>query len=477
MSTAMARVPDSLRGQIVTPGDRRYAQLRSTYTRSASPAAVLLPKTTAQVVDALRYAREQRLPIAVRSGGHGLSGASSNNGGVVIDLSMLNRVQVIDERAGLVRVEAGARWANVAKALAPYGLVISSGDYGGVGVGGLATGGGVGWLVRAHGLTIDRVRAVEVVLADGTLVRADAEHEPELFWLVRGAGAGAGIVVAFEIEAAEQRNVGVAQLVVEAHPDGRTVREWTSYLARAPRELSAAAVVFAEGRSVLMSITAVVAAESLRRARPAVEPLLAIGKVLEHRTDLLPYPTLVPTAHLNPNVGQQRGTTTNGLFTALDDGGARAVTRAVTGPGRAVIQLRSLGGAVNDVASDATAYPHRHQDTLIVASVFPPQADAALNTAWRAAGARADGAYVNFESRPDPAAFARIYPGETGARVRRLWKRYDPDGVFRPALLTGQGSRTAQPNRAGEGSRAGQTTRTGQATRTGRSGQPHRRRR
>ncbi|WP_247676643.1 FAD-dependent oxidoreductase, partial [Micromonospora sp. M51] len=163
MSTAMARVPDSLRGQIVTPGDRRYANLRSTYTRSASPAAVLLPKTTAQVVDALRYAREQRLPIAVRSGGHGLSGASSNNGGMVIDLSMLNRVQVIDERAGLVRVEAGARWANVAKALAPYGLVISSGDYGGVGVGGLATGGGVGWLVRAHGLTVDRVRAVEVV--------------------------------------------------------------------------------------------------------------------------------------------------------------------------------------------------------------------------------------------------------------------------------------------------------------------------
>lgn len=100
MTTAMARVPNSLTGQIVTPGDRRYAQLRSTYTTSASPAAVLLPKTTAQVVDALRYAREQRLPIAVRSGGHGFSGASSNNGGVVIDLSMLNRVQVLDERAG-----------------------------------------------------------------------------------------------------------------------------------------------------------------------------------------------------------------------------------------------------------------------------------------------------------------------------------------------------------------------------------------
>ncbi|MFF5053850.1 FAD-binding oxidoreductase [Micromonospora sp. NPDC000663] len=460
--TTLARVPDSLTGQLVTPGDRRYAQLRSTYTTTASPAAVLLPKTTAQVADAIRYAREQRLPIAVRSGGHGLSGVSSNNGGLVIDLSMLNRVRVLDGRAGLVRVEAGARWANVAKALAPYGLVISSGDHGGVGVGGLATGGGVGWLVRAHGLTIDRVRAVEVVLADGTLVRADAQHEPDLFWLVRGAGAGAGIVVAFEIEAVEQRNVGVAQLVVKAHPDGRTLREWASCLAQAPRELSAAVVLFAQGRSALMSVTAVVAAESLRRVRPVVEPLLAIGKLLEHRTDLLPYPTLVPTAHLHSNVGQQRGTTTNGLFSALDDGGARALMRAVTGPGRAVLQLRSLGGAVNDVAADATAYPHRHQDVLVVASVFPPQGDAALDTAWRGAAGRADGSYVNFESRPDPAAFARIYPGETGARVRRLWRRYDPDGVFRSPLLT------ARPQRSGQQVRSG---------RQARSGQPHRRRR
>ncbi|MET8321744.1 FAD-binding oxidoreductase [Micromonospora sp. NPDC005189] len=477
MSAALARVPGSLTGQIVTPGDRRYAQLRSTYTTTASPAAVLLPKTTAQVVAAIRYAREQRLPIAVRSGGHGFSGVSSNNGGLVIDLSMLDRVQVLDERSGLVRVEAGARWANVAKALAPYGLVISSGDHGGVGVGGLATGGGVGWLARSYGLTIDRVRAVEVVLADGTEVRADAEHEPELFWLVRGAGAGAGIVVAFEIEATEQRNVGVAQLVVEAHPDGRTVREWAAYLAQAPRELSAAAMLYAEGRSALMSITAVVAAESLRRVRPVVEPLLAIGKVLEHRTDLMPYPTLVPTAHLHPNVGQQRGTTTNGLFSGLDEAGARAVTRAATGPGRAVIQLRSLGGTVNDVAPDATAYPHRHQDTMVIASVFPPQSGAALDAAWRAAGARADGMYVNFESRPDPAAFDRIYPGETGARVRRLWRRYDPDGVFRSALLTarpGQPSRSGQPTRSGQPARSGQPSRSGQPTR---SGQPHRRRR
>ncbi|MBM0280092.1 hypothetical protein [Micromonospora tarensis] len=132
------------------------------------------------------------------------------------------------------------------------------------------------------------------------------------------------------------------------------------------------------------------------------------------------------------------------------------------------------------MASDATAYPHRHQDTLIVASTFPPQGGAALDAAWRAAGARADGAYVNFESRPGPAAFARIYPGETGARVRRLWQRYDPDGVFRSALLTGQSSRSDQGNRRDSGDRAGQAGGSRQASRAGRAGrtgQPHRRRR
>ncbi|RKN32841.1 FAD-binding oxidoreductase [Micromonospora musae] len=430
----MTTLPDSLKGKLVTPGDGRYATLRSTYTTRHSPAGVLLPRTPQQVVDAVRYARDRGLPVAVRSGGHGLAGTSSNDGGLVIDLSGLNRVDVLDERSRLVRVEAGARWATVAKTLAPYGLAISSGDHGNVGVGGLATGGGVGWLVRRFGLTIDRVRAVEVVLADGTLIRADAEHEPELFWVVRGAGAGVGVVVAFEIEAEEIRNVGLAQLAVEATPDGAPVRQWAEYLAQAPRELSSAAVLLPYGRTTVMQITAVVAAESLRRARPLIEPLLAIGRLLDHRTDLVPYPALVPTSHLHANVGQQPSLSTNSLLT-MDDAAARAITRAAGGPQRALVQLRSVGGAVNDVLPTATAYPHRHQDTLAVGSVFPPQGGAALDAAWRGIAARSDGAYVNFESRPDRAAFDRIYPGETGRRVAELWRRYDPDGVFRPALL------------------------------------------
>ncbi|PZG05042.1 FAD-binding oxidoreductase [Nonomuraea aridisoli] len=422
--------PAALRGRIVVPGDDRYHLLRSTYTTVARPAAVLLPENAEEVVAALRHAREQGLPLSVRSGGHGLSGRSSNDGGVVIDLSAMNRVEVLDRAARIVRVEAGARWAQVAQALAPYGLAISSGDHGNVGVGGLATGGGIGWLVRRYGLTIDHIRAAEVVLADGTVVRADADHEPDLLWAVRGAGSGVGIVVAFEIEAIELRDIGYAQIAVEVDRGGRALRRWADYLAEAPRELSTAVTLLPHGRSLVASITAVVATADERRVRAAVEPLLRIGNTLDQHAQLAPYPALVSTAHLHANVGQQPSTTTNGLLTGMTDEDAAAIVAAAGGRHQALINMRSVGGAVNDVPADATAYAHRHQGTLVVATAFPPQRGVALDAAWRPLADRVEGAYVGFESRPGESAFERVYPGATGDRVRRLWKRYDPDGVF-----------------------------------------------
>jgi FAD/FMN-containing dehydrogenase len=386
------------------------------------------------VVVALRYARDSGLPIAVRSGGHGLSGRSSNDGGVVIDVSGLNQVRVLDRKTRLVRVGAGARWAEVARALAPAGLAISSGDHGNVGVGGLATGGGVGWLVRDYGLTIDRVRAAEVVLADGRIVRTDTDHEPDLFWTVRGAGAGVGIVTAFDIEATELRDIGVAQLALAADPDGSTLTRWAACLTRAPRELSTAAVLMSDGRRAVLSLTAVYAGPDIGRMRKAVAPLLEIGRLLDQSARRVPYSGLVSTAHLHPNLGQQPVDTTNGLLPAMTPDAARAITAAAIGPRPALMQLRSVGGAVNDVAADATAYSHRDSNVLVVGTVFAPGDRAVLDRIWRPVGAHTRGAYANFESRPDAAAFRRFYPGATGDRVLAMWRQHDPDGVFRTAL-------------------------------------------
>jgi FAD/FMN-containing dehydrogenase len=221
MRRDQAAASTALSGRLITPGDSSYTAYRSTYTTVGSPAVVAVPQSAGDVAAALLLARERGLPLAVRSGGHGLSGSGTNNGGMVIDLRRMNKVTVLDRGKRRVRVEAGARWAQVAEALSPHGLAISSGDHGNVGVGGLASGGGVGWLVRSFGLAVDRVRAVEVVLADGSAVRADESTEADLLWVMRGAGAGAGIALAFEFEAVELRDGGVAQLVARVDTAGR----------------------------------------------------------------------------------------------------------------------------------------------------------------------------------------------------------------------------------------------------------------
>ncbi|MBE8477435.1 FAD-binding oxidoreductase [Streptomyces justiciae] len=433
MNAVTLDAADGRTGKLVTPDDQRYGRLRSTFTTVGRPALVALPENPGDVAEALAMARREGMAVSVRSGGHGLSGRSTNEGGMVIDLSALNGVEVLDRTARLVRVGPGARWAQVAQALAPHGLAISSGDHGNVGVGGIATGGGVGWLVRHYGLTVDHVRAVEVVLPDGRFVRADRDREPDLFWVMRGAGAGAGIAVAFEIEAAEIGSVGVVQLAAAVDPAGETLLRWERTMAAAPRTLSTAVTLVPRGTSATAAlITAVVASEDPDLLRSSVEPLLGIGDVSVQDARIMPYRGLVPLAHLHPNTGGMPSVTTNGLLTRMTKDAAKSLVATASGPTPALLQLRSLGGAVNDVGPDETAYSHRHQRTLVVASMFPPDDRADLDRAWQALALHTDGAYVNFESHPDDVTRDRAYPGSTGTRVRDLWRRYDPDGVLHP---------------------------------------------
>ncbi|MDX2817859.1 FAD-binding oxidoreductase [Streptomyces sp. NPDC006207] len=432
-ATAFA-VPAALAERTVLPGDPRYPLLRSTYTTVARPAAVVLVRGPGDIAAALAAARAQGLPVAVRSGGHGLSGRSSNDGGLVIDLSGLDEVRVLDRAARLVRVGAGARWGRVASTLAAHGLAVSSGDHGNVAAGGLATAGGIGWLARTYGLTVDRVRAVELVLADGTALRADATHHPDLFWAVRGAGAGVGIVTAFEIEAMDLGDIGVAQLVFEADRAGGALAQWAAAMAAAPRALTSAAHLLSNGPALALSVTVAVADDGPDRVREALGPLVA-GRYrpLQATAQLAPYTALVSTAHQHANTGQQPVVSTNSLLPAMTRDAARAVM-ATAGDRRrpAFVQLRSLGGAINDVPADATAYAHRTQQVLAQGNLFPPHGPDDLHRLWTPVRELGSGSYVNFESGTGPGVFDRAYPGATGARVRELWRRHDPDGVLRP---------------------------------------------
>jgi hypothetical protein len=428
MSNTLPAAPAGL--ITVTPSDPEYRGLRSTYVATHEPATIILPRDETEVAQAITYAAGTDRPVSVRSGGHGLTGRSSNDGGTVIDLHRMADVEVIDRETGLVRVGTGARWAQVASALARHDLAISAGDHGGVGVGGLATAGGIGWMVREYGLTIDHLRAATVVLPDGRIVRADAEHEPDLFWAVRGAGSYVGIVTELEIEAMRLPGVSVGQLAIEIDPAGEGLRRWSEFMAEAPRALTMNGVLgVSSGRPILV-LTAVVASEDPRLADDLLEPWESVRHVYKAGFEPVRYADLVPVAHLHPNRGQNPVVSTNALLRRLTPDSARALVDVVQHSPRPFIQIRAVGGAVNDVDRMATAYAHRDAQVMVTAALFPPYGAVQLDAATRPLRPYTVGAYRNFESRTNAETFDRAFPGLTGRRVKELADRYDPDGVL-----------------------------------------------
>lgn len=245
-------------------------------------------------------------------------------------------------------------------------------------------------------------------------------------------------MVAFEIEAAAIANVGVAQLAMEIDRGGASLGRWAEYMREAPRELTAMLTLFADGHTLVAQTTAVVASDDVELISRAIGPLLDTGvRLLGQQAQVAPYTLLMPTGHLHPNLAQQPVTTTSGFLPTFTTASARAVMDAVVHPAGPLVQLRSLGGAINDVDPAETAYRHRHQEILAVVSIFPPGGGAELDRAWSLVAPHTVGSYQNFESRPDAQSHARAFPGETGRRIAELRARFDPDGVFRPPVSAG----------------------------------------
>jgi FAD/FMN-containing dehydrogenase len=421
-------VPVELRERAVLPGDPAYPSVRSTYTVRGEPALVLRPYDAAQVAQSLTWTRARGLPLAVRSGGHG--NGSTNVGGVVVDLSGIDGVEVGEGR--LVRLGPGARWAEVAARLAPHGLAISSGDHGGVGVGGLATAGGIGWLAREHGLTIDRVRGALVVLAAGTTTWTDAEYEPDLFWGVRGAGRLLGVVTELVVEAAPVTDVGHAELLVDLDRDGAALRRWSRTMSAAPRQLSSTMTIFSRGTRSTGRLEAVANTADPGEAQELLSRLADGLPVIDAQAQLTPYAALVPRSHLHENVAQQSGfhAATNGFVPTLGRDSAAAVMAAATSSPHTLLQVRTVGGAVNDVPVGATAFAHRTGELLVGVNVMKPGTDRDLANAWAHVAPYASGLYLNLAGDTGPAAYARAFPGATGERLGELRRRYDAEGVF-----------------------------------------------
>jgi hypothetical protein len=425
-------VPESLAAGAVEPGDTGYHRYTSSYLRGGSPGLVLRPPTAEQVSDAVRFAqRHTHLPLGIFSAGHGISGRSLNDGGLVIDVSSLNTVEVLDPETGRVRVGPGARWVDVARALSPHGLAITSGDYGGVGVGGLATAGGIGWFARQHGLTIDHMISADLVLADGTPVRVSETENPDLFWAVRGAGSNFGVATSFEFTAKPVGQVAFAMFAFDATDTAGFLQRWGTAIESADRRVTGQVVLGRPqgGRQVAQAMLVVNSEDEptiLRLLQPIAEIAPLVG---QPQVSLGTYDQVIGMFFDDaPQQGRGEPTSHSGLVRHLTPELAQGVEAMLQLGATYFLQIRAVGGAVADVPADATAYGWRDANFSVAAF---GTAASRLDPAWERLLPHFEGLYLSFETSQGEDVLARAFPPGHLARLRELKRRYDPEGLFR----------------------------------------------
>ncbi|MFI2486268.1 FAD-binding protein [Promicromonospora kroppenstedtii] len=426
-------VPASLAATAVEPGDREYLAVSSNYLRGGAPGLVLRPETPEQVADALAFARAHtHVPLGVRSGGHGVSGRSTNDGGVVVDVGRMNRVEVLDEARRLVRIGPGATWKQVAAALDPYGWALGSGDYGGVGVGGLATAGGIGLLGRAHGLTIDHLRAVELVLADGTAVRATRDDHPDLFWAVRGAGANFGVATAFEFEVDDVGEVGWAKLSLVTTDIEKSLLRFGEVATAAPRDTTVFLVTGRprQGQSMIQ-LYAIVDSPDPQVVVERLTPFLDLGALVQQEAYLTRYKDIMgQAADVGPDGhhGQGEPVSRSAFLPAITPEAAHDTAELLRSGRVFFYELRPMGGAIADVPAHETAFAHR-TPAFQVTAMGADQDD--LDARWDRLARHFDGLYLSFDTDLRPERLHDAFPPPVLTRLRDLKRRYDPENLFR----------------------------------------------
>jgi FAD/FMN-containing dehydrogenase len=435
-------------GEIVTPDAAGYDDARRVWnaTFDRRPSAVVRPSSVDDVIAAVRFGRERELEIAVRGGGHSALGHSTTNGGIVIDLGRMNDVS-IDPAKRVARTGGGALLGKLDIAAQEHGLVCPVGVVGHTGVAGLTLGGGVGRLQRRFGMTIDSLRAVELVTADGRLVRASADEEPELFWGLRGAGANFGIVTSLEFEL--HPFAGTLHRGVHIHPATDIHDVWSTFRAFAATAPDTIAAIFTVG----LGEPADDYPDSV-----AGRPIIVIsynhsGEAEDVERDIAPLlkgprPAKV-TATSESYVDAQRSSDLSlawGSRTFILGGYVADCSPAVLDafvdhveqvPGDATISVTALGGAIDRVPDDATAFTGRGHPFDV--SPDSSWSDAALdeaNATWvRDAMSivepdRLPGRYINELSDAGPEITRSSYGDAKLERLRAVKRTWDPTNVF-----------------------------------------------
>ncbi|GAA1069359.1 FAD-binding oxidoreductase [Mycobacterium cookii] len=438
---------EGARGHVVTAHSTDYDTARAVYNAMIDrhPLAIVRAQDVADVQIAVTAARESGLDLAVRAGGHSVPGFGTVDDGIVVDLSAMKGIR-IDPVNRTARVQGGCTWGDFDHAAHAFGLATTGGIISTTGVAGLTLGGGIGYLARAHGLSIDNLRSVDVVLADGTFVTASAEEHPDLFWALRGGGGNFGVVTDLEFDLHPVDTVYGGPMFFELDVADALLTTYREWIAAAPRAMGAfPAFQIAPplpfvpedrvGEPFMLLVSCFDGSDD--EAEALLRDLRACGTPVAEHVGRMPYPALNSAFDGLLPAGLQHywkaaflPELTDGAIAAHLEHGPKVPTVQST------MHLYPIDGAVQDVDTDATAFAYRGANFApVIAGMWPDPADNDANTAWvRDYHAALEphtsaGGYVNFMAADDQDR-VRANFGSNYERLVAVKSAYDPANLF-----------------------------------------------
>ena len=446
---AFGGLDESFGGQLVRPDDPSYDEHRRVWNGSIdrSPALVARCSGVADVIAAVKFARQAGLPVAVRSGGHSFPGASVCDGGIVIDLSLMKGIRV-DPEARTARAQAGVLWGELDRETQAFGLATTGGIVTHTGVAGLTLGGGIGWLQRKHGLTIDQLLSVDLITAEGEFARATETENPDLFWGVRGGGGNFGIVTEFEFRLHPLGPMVMAGPVfwpMEESP--KVLRFYRDWIAEAPDELMTILIhrkapplpfVPTELHGELVVSVVSCFAGPVEEGEKVVRPLKAFGSPVLDACQPKPY--VAHQAMFDPAFPHGRwyymracdvAELSDDVIDLTVDHSMRIRSPLTAFP------IWQMGGAVGRVGDDETAFGGRgagHTFNITSSTEAAEGFDEEREWArafWSALEPHHTSVYVNFLMDEGEERVREAYGAEKYDRLKQLKRRYDPDNFFR----------------------------------------------
>jgi FAD/FMN-containing dehydrogenase len=448
----MRELASGLDGTLVTPGDPDYEDARHIWNHMIDkrPAAIVRAASVDDVVRAVSFAGSEGLPVAVRCGGHSIAGFSTCDDGLVIDLGALSQVTVDPEKQTAV-VGGGASWGTIDAATQKHNLATVGGLVSSTGIGGFATGGGIGHLSRKYGLTCDNVLSVEIVTADGQVLHASEGENSDLFWAVRGGGGNFGVITSFEMQLYPLGPLVLGGFAwFPAEEAAQVIARYRDATAKAPDELTVMLALDTAAPAPFLPESVhfkkIVACGGLWAGRPedgekAIAPFRELGTPIADIWGPMPYVGL--QSAFDPFFG--RGAANYFTSAFMDDIPAAAADdlvefhrRAADFPVQTELHLHHMGGAISRVPADATAFHNRTSPYIFnVIARTESAADLPPHVEWARAARDAMAVYgpgdmyVNFTGEADEVRTKKSYPAGTYARLQKVKDAYDPTNMFR----------------------------------------------